>query len=236
MPISIGGGIRIGGGITIDGSSTSIVSTGLVFDIDAGNSSSYSGSGSTWTDVAGTQQNITLINSPTYTSGTPSYFTFNGTSQYGSGSSSGVVGSSVYSKMVWFRLNSYGTNNNLVSGGNGGHFMYFASSPRLYCGHANWPNYLAFGTVATFSLNTWYCATLTFSTTNGMKIYINGSLDNTYTANKNAHGGDGSVEIGAFSTSNLLSGRISRALIYSTELTASEVLINYNATKATFGL
>lgn len=235
MPISIGGGIRIGGGITIDGSSTSIVSTGLVFDIDAGNSSSYSGSGSTWTDVAGTQQNITLVNSPTYTSGTPSYFTFNGTNQYGSGSSAGVVGSTVYSKMVWFYLNAT-ADNNLISSSTGGHFMFFSSTSTLYCGHANWPSYTVFGTTTTFSLNTWYCATLTFSTTNGMKIYINGSLNNTYTANKTARGGDGSTNIATFGGGNLLNGRISRALIYSTELTASEVLQNYDATKATFGL
>jgi hypothetical protein len=68
-----------------------------------------------------------------------------------------------------------------------------------------------------------------------MKIYINGSLDNTYTAVKTAHGGNGSIEIGAFSAGNLLNGRISRALCYNRELTAGEVLQNYDATKATFG-
>lgn len=212
-----------------------VVTSGLTLHLDAANTTSYSGSGSTWTDLAGTADNITLVNSPTFTSGTPSYFTFNGTTQYGTGSGTNVVPSTVYTKSVWFYLNGYG-DNNLVSSATGGHFMFMASTNKLYCGHANWGVYTAFESVASLSLSTWYNATLTFSTTNGMKLYINGSLDNTYTANKTARGGNGSTNIATFGGGNLLNGRISHVLCYDRELTSSEVTQNFDAIKSRYGL
>lgn len=212
-----------------------VVTSGLTLHLDAANTTSYSGSGTTWTDLAGTADNITLVGSPTFTSGTPSYFTFNGTTQYGTGSGANVVPSTTYTKSVWFYLNGYG-DNNLVSSATGGHFMFMASTNKLYCGHANWGVYTAFESVASLSLSTWYNATLTFSTTNGMKLYINGSLDNTYTANKTARGGNGSTNIATFGGGNLLNGRISHALCYDRELTSSEVTQNFNAIKSRYGL
>ena len=211
------------------------VTSGLTLHLDAANTTSYSGSGSTWTDLAGTADNITLVGSPTFTSGTPSYFTFNGSSQYGTGSGTNVVPSTTYTKSVWFYLNGYG-DNNLVSSATGGHFMFMASTNKLYCGHANWGVYTAFPSSANLSLSTWYNATLTFSTTDGMKLYINGSLDNTYTANKTARGGNGSTNIATFGGGNLLNGRISHVLCYDRELTSSEVTQNFDAIKSRYGL
>jgi hypothetical protein len=45
-----------------------IVQSGLVLNLDAGVSSSYSGSGTTWTDLSGNGNNGTLVNGPTYSS------------------------------------------------------------------------------------------------------------------------------------------------------------------------
>ena len=60
-----------------------IVSSGLMYYIDAGNTSSYSGSGSSMTNISGTAIGAsTLANSPTFTSaGVSSYFTYNGSTQ-----------------------------------------------------------------------------------------------------------------------------------------------------------
>ena len=58
----------------------SLVTNGLVMHLDAGNSSSYSRTGSTWTDLSGNGNHATLYNSPTYNS--LGYLTFNGTNQY----------------------------------------------------------------------------------------------------------------------------------------------------------
>ena len=224
---------NIVGSLTLTQSPT-IVTNGLTLQLDSSNLASYPGSGSTWTDIAGTQQNITLVNSPTYTSGTPSYFTFNGTTQRGSGTGA-VLSSTSYTKSVWFYLNAT-ADNNLVSSDTGGHFMYLSGTSKIYCGHADWANYQAYPSTANISLNTWYNATLTFNTTDGMVLYINGTQDSTYTANKNAFSGDGSTNIASYGVGNLLNGRISKVYCYNRSLTAAEVLQNYNYDKSQYGL
>ena len=60
-----------------------IVTSGLMYYADIGNTSSYSGSGTSANNISGTAIGSTAIaNGPTFTSaGTSSYFTFNGTTQ-----------------------------------------------------------------------------------------------------------------------------------------------------------
>jgi len=233
----IGPGITVGGGISISHiTDNTLITNGLTLNLDAGNSNSYSGSGSTWTDLSTNNANATLYNNPTFAEGPPKRLDFNGTSQYGVVSKVNIVPSTSYTKAAWFFWVGTGVNNNIVSGGTGGHFIFGAGTNRIYCGHANWPNYLVFGSNATISLLTWYYVTLTFNTTDGMALYINGSLDNTYTANKAAHGGNGSVELGAFSTGNFLFGGLSKVHCYNRSLSANEVLQNFNATKTEYGL
>ena len=222
-------------GVTLTGvniKDLGLVTDGLTLNLDAGDTASYPGSGSTWTDLAGIADNITLVNSPTYTSGMPAYFTFNGSNQYGTGSGANVLPSTAYTKSVWFRINAY-ADNNIVSGGTGGHFMYMnnSSSNKIYCGHSNWGVFTAYPSTATISLNTWYYAALTFNTTNGMVLYLNGSQDSTYTANKTAHAGNGSTNLACFNPAgNLLNGRIAQVHCYNRALTAAEILQNYRAT------
>jgi hypothetical protein len=54
----------------------------LLMWLDAENSSSYPGSGSIWYDLSGNNNHVSLINSPSYTSGSGAYFSFNGSSNY----------------------------------------------------------------------------------------------------------------------------------------------------------
>lgn len=55
------------------------ITEGLTLYLDAGNSLSYSGSGSVWYDVSGNNNHFNLYNSPTYSS---NLLAFNGTNQY----------------------------------------------------------------------------------------------------------------------------------------------------------
>jgi hypothetical protein len=215
--------------------SPGLVTDGLTLLLDASDSASYPGTGTTWYDLAGAQQNITLIGTPVYTSTAPSYFTFNGSSQRGSGTGT-VLSSTTYTKSVWFYLNAY-VDNNLVSSDTGGHYMYFGGGNKLYSGNSNWAGFPTnFPSVASFSLSTWYNATITFNTTDGMKLYINGTLDSTYTTIKTAFTGNGSTNIASYGAGNLLNGRIAKVYCYNKSLTAAEVLQNYNVDKAKFGL
>jgi len=234
MPVTIGPGWSIGPGWFMGGEDPIIVS-GLTMWVDAQNSASYPGTGTTWADLSGNSADLTLVNSPVYTSGSPAYFTFaSASSQSGTGSTPNVLPSTQYTKTVWFRLNSY-VDNNIVSSDSGGHFMYFNGGSTMYCGHTNWPNYQAFPSATTFSLNTWYYAAVTFNTTAGMNLYVNGTLNATYTANLAAHGGDGSVNVGRFGVGNFMNGRVSEFYCYNSALSAGDVLLNYNATKGRYG-
>jgi hypothetical protein len=117
--------------------------------------------------------------------------------------------------------------------------MFMGANPsvdrKLYCGHSNWGSYVAYPSTSTLNLNTWYYAALTFNTTDGMKLYINGVLDSTYTVNKGAHPGSGNVNVATFNGANLFNGRISKVFCYNRSLTSQEVIDNFNSSATEFG-
>ena len=214
------------------------VTNGLTMWLDANNPASYPGSGATWADLSGNGADQTLVGAPTYTAGSPSYFTFNGVSQYSTGSAF-VLPPNTYTKMVWFQITP-GFDNNLVSSSTGGHFMFFASTPTLWAGNSNNPPYAgggAFGSATAFNAATWYCATVVFSDPQ-ISLYVNGALDQfdpTYSSG--GHGGDGSTNLACFgAASNLLNGSIAEVYCYGRALTAGEVLQNFNATRSRYGV
>ena len=53
-----------------------IIEDGLVLALDAANTKSYGGSGTTWSDLSGKENDGTINGSPSYTSTSPKYFTF----------------------------------------------------------------------------------------------------------------------------------------------------------------
>jgi len=59
-----------------------IVTDGLVLCLDVGNTKSYPGSGTTWTDLSGNGNNGTLTNGPTYSSSNGGSLVFDGTNDY----------------------------------------------------------------------------------------------------------------------------------------------------------
>jgi len=88
-----------------DGSTYIPVTSGLVMYLDAGQTSSYSGSGSTWTDISSSAKTITLAGDPKFVSlGVSSFFRFNGVSTYAEGNVSGVIsGLTNASCNIWYR-------------------------------------------------------------------------------------------------------------------------------------
>ena len=63
-------------------SGPNIVEDGLVLALDAGNTKSYPGSGTTWTDLSGKGNNGTLTNGPTFDSGNGGAIFFDGGNDY----------------------------------------------------------------------------------------------------------------------------------------------------------
>ena len=59
-----------------------IITDGLVIALDAANTKSYPGSGTTWSDLSGNSNNGTLTNGPTFNSGNGGSIVFDGTNDY----------------------------------------------------------------------------------------------------------------------------------------------------------
>ena len=106
--------------------------------------------------------------------------------------------------------------------------------------HGDWPDVR---TTSTLSTNTWYHVALTNSTSDGrLRIYINGSLNNTenwssggygLTSTTNIIGLGASLWNGGDSPTNFFDGQISDVRLWKTERTANEINSNKNQTLST---
>jgi len=215
-----------------------VINSNLTMWVDAGQTASYSGSGTNWVDISNSGSNVSLVNSPTFNSlNAGGAFRFNSSlTQYGTGAGT-PVGLTAYTKSIWFNLNSL-ADNNLISSSVGGHFMFFGGTSKLYSGHTAWAGFpTTYPSTANFSVGVWYNVCLTFDTTNGMTLYINGVQDSVYTAQKTAVSGTGQCNLGCFAPGgNLLNGVIAQAMVYNRVLTADEVSQNYNALRRRFNI
>lgn len=209
----------------------SIVTNGLVLNLDAGFLPSYPTTGTSWYDLSGNQTEGALANTPTFNSGNGGSIVFDGLDDYVVVNiSSNILSDTTYTKTAWFYVTSFNNANNIISGGNSAQhaFLLYASN-KLNAGHnGNWGTVVS---TTSLALNTWYFGAVSFSTTDGWKLYVNGIQEST-SASTTTFSGNGGVLIGAYNLGqNVFNGRISLAQIYNRVLSASEILQNYNATK-----
>ena len=82
---------------------TPIVTDGLVLYLDAANTKSYPGTGTSWLDLSKNGSTISLINNPTFNSNNGGNIVFNGINQYGSTPSTSLFnfGSNNFTIDVW---------------------------------------------------------------------------------------------------------------------------------------
>ena len=90
------------------GGTSGIVSTNIVLDLNATNSSSYGGSGTTWSDISGNSNNGTLENGVSYSSTDGGYLIFDGSDDFVSftASSDFAVGTGDFTSESWIQLNN----------------------------------------------------------------------------------------------------------------------------------
>ncbi len=231
----------------------SIVSEGLLLNLDAGNTASYSGSGTSWIDLSGNGFNGTLVASPTYNS-TDGFFTFDGTNQYVDCGNSSTLQITEGSVSAWIKIPTTGNNSfrGIITKQNAWGLF---SIDRVLCAF-DWGNY--YNTAPVFDINqgirstginigtdNWTNVAMTFEQTigvslpgppnNNVKIYINGSLVLTTTTLHRDH--TAPIQFaGANFAGQYLSGSLAQGLVYNKVLTPEEILNNYNVTKSRFGL
>lgn len=224
---------------------SSIISAGLILNLDATNTSSYPGTGTTWTDLSGQSNTGTLVNSPTYTSN-PGYFTF-ASNKYATTTKTNIALSSatfiawVYSTQTQANytgiiFNRSGYNGSTVPAT--GLSLYSNSSVGYSWNDAvatyNWNSGLLTPT------NAWSMIAVTVNSTTAT-AYLCQSSGITTATNTVAHsslsGLNFYIATDPFSTTGrMFVGRIAIALIYNTALTLSDITTNFNAQKSRFGL
>ena len=222
-----------------------IVTGGLVLHLDAGNSTSYPGSGTTWTDLSGSGNNGTLVGGTGYNSANGGSLVFDGTDDY---ITTGKVlvpnNTASYTVSVWCYRNSNSVGNDILlsqwtfANVNNSFFFGFNSTGLLYFSD-RWTNITVPGAGNTgvwMNLVGVY-RTYVFPSQANAFIYLNGSLSATRNDGLN-YSGTGNFIIGRQGelSDEYFSGNISQVSVYNRELTATEIAQNYNALKGRYGL
>jgi hypothetical protein len=240
---------------------STVITTGLVNYFDAAPSgvspTKYSGVGydssGVWKDQVGTAD-ITLYNSPAYDSSTNGgLFTFNRTlRQYGASGSGAAINTNAMTVEIWtqsiagyggapvvpFIANIFDNNNypwlirNTTAGANS--YVRLAASYVLSGSFFNSP------ILSAITANTWYQIVLRKSGGTGgyMYVTINGCINSTgsITYNYTDSSAGQLVLMTSDGSSAFRGGKMALVRTYNTRLSDAEVLQNYNATKARFGL
>jgi hypothetical protein len=206
-----------------------IVKSGLILWLDAGNSTSYSGSGSTWYDLSGAGNNGTLINSPSYSTLGGGSLLFNGSNNYVSGN---LQNSTTYTFNVWaYNLDNTTTSATVISSnGLPQTFIQIGGLP-----NHPWQYIYSFNTSPGATINQWVMLTGVQTTTN-QQLYINGVkvINEIGTIQTSTLGTI--YYLGRRSDGNYLNTYIGNAEIYNRALTDIEILQNFNALKTRYGL
>ena len=226
--------------------SPSIVIDGLVYCVDPANVRSYPGTGTTLTDLKGSN-NGTLTNGPTFSSDNRGVFTLDGTDDYiavADSSENFTFANGNFSVGGWAATNSDNVTayvlNKGVNADGGGWILTLTNSL------VQWFRYYFDGSSVnqnvsySHSLTGWTYILATCDTSGAagdMKIYVNGSLATTgsFSEIKTSVSNTNALESGRLNIYGGLSivyggGERGTAHIYNKVLTADEVMQNYEAT------
>ena len=232
-------------GVTLSGVSVydaSFNSNGALLYVDAGRSASYSGTGTTWTDLSSNTNPATLVGSPTYNSAYSGYLTFNGTgSQYASTTAAKFnqtyTGKTV---IVAARITAgafsagtfrclFGTN----SGARNFNTYVYSPSSGVYQMHYSANNVGGFSNNLSVTPGQWAVFAITHTTGGLVTYYLNGVAVGTNTGITFAQYASNNGEYIGLGD-NYWYGDISVCAVYGRALSSDEILQNYNAIKDRF--
>ena len=223
-----------------------IVTDGLVLALDAANTKSYPGTGTTWEDLSGNGNDGTLINGPTFSSDGGGSIVFDGVNDFCAvpNQSFNSSGDSSFTIEIAFKRNTAtpGNADSLYEIGIGGSTdarIYFwfdnNSNGQMALNYYAGPGYDRYITLSSQTLDTnfHHAVQIVDKSINQMTGYWDG-------VNK----GSGSILAGSYTSDtifnicgiNYCDASVAFIKIYNRALTASEILQNYNATKSRFGL
>lgn len=204
-----------------------IITTNLLMHLDAGNSASYPGTGTTWTDLTGNGYNGTLVNGVGYSSLNGGSLSFDGTDDIVNLSNVGTT--NTFTLNMWIypipSSDSYGTL-----------FAQTSSAGIFYLGSSKKITYYTTGidriTTSALIENRWNNVVV-INNGGNVSFYINSVLDASTFSSVNGFIG---AMIGNDNMSENFKGNISIINLYNRVLSSTEILQNYNAIRGRYGL
>jgi len=213
--------------------------TSLILSLDAANIKSYIGSGTSWNDLSGNNNNSVLSNGPTFTGSFGGSIIFDGTNDTADISTIDLRTSFTYE--CWVNMNVLNGFSFLGQGStsaNNGLHIWNTSDTSLRFGMFS--NDTDVNSL-TSSTNTWYHYVFTYNHSSPYTKNIYRNAVKQTTAEQQAQSqytGTGTLRIAATYSSggNYGNGRFAMARIYNRILADTEILQNYNSNKSRFGL
>ena len=218
----------------------SIVTDGLVLCLDAANTKSYPGSGTTWTDISGKGYDGTLTNGPTFSSNYGGNIVLDGSNDFVTGVHNSELNlRNDVTVECWFRRTG-GTSNwvRILGKGNSSNRTYglwYHVNNNLFLYQRYGPSSINVMPTIPVVLNTWYHMVGTSSGSNHT-LYLNGVNVGTGSLSQTFHSSTDPYKVGSFDGSYHHIGDVSNCRIYNRGLSEAEVKQNYNAHKGRFGL
>jgi len=221
----------------------SLAST-IVLDLDAGNSASYAGTGTTWTDLSGKGNHGTLVNGVTYNSANQGYLVFSGNGPYVSlpKSTDFDFNTGDFTVENWIYMTPTNESSVYISlnviGSSYAAFRMEHYNGRLYLSHSyDGTSYVNAGNFA-FTRNAWQHIVVSRIAGSAV-VYVNGVSKLAYSLPGSLIGQQNS-QIGNLGRENSFysfSGNIATTKIYKGKgLTSTEVLTQFDLTKSRFSL
>jgi hypothetical protein len=211
-----------------------IVTQGLVLNLDAAKTDSYPGTGTTWRDLSGFNNNGTLINGPTFSGlGKQASIVFDGSNDLiRINNGDGINLTNIFTTFIWVQFNSYNT---VLLGssdfGDSGYPLYVENANNLYIAAGG--TFTGIST-ANLSINQWFYLTVVRNNTS-ITWYRNGI--NIGTSTLGSSSSNILKAVGAYNNITFpLNGNISSTQIYNRALSSTEITQNFNALRGRYGI
>ena len=215
-----------------------IVSDGLIIYLDANNTSSYAGTGSTWYDLSGNSRHASLISSPSYEGfGRGKYLSFDGSTNYAT--IPYTITDNLITVSFWYYSKIFSANSsldalisNFTSGISGFDVRLNSSTPINLAIVIDGSQSLV--NIGTISNNTWYHIAFTYDGAT-IKTYLDAVFkSSTNVIGTRANGTQICIGTSAYDTNRKATCGVPQVMIYNRALSDTEILQNYNATKGRY--
>jgi len=209
----------------------SIVTSGLVMHLDAGDAASYPGSGTAWTDLSGNGNNGTLTNGPTYSAADGGSIVFDGSNDSVICGNAASLQISTYTLEIWFKATSANSGYRGLLVKELAYGLYLLNN---ILGAYDTPTTVFLSTGINAGDGVWRQAVVTMTAGGSRTIYVNAASIISGTGSVGSQ--SNSVTVGSAAAKQYSQSNIAISRIYNRALSAAEIQQNFDAQKARFGL